>query len=148
MTSLNYLLKKISDIVATHTQINTFASGNRYDWSASSAILYPCLWAIPQGANTDIKGHKIDYRINVFMMDIELADGSNQIEILSDTILMLLDVVAKLENDSNDPDEWELSSIGSFDPFTDTGLDTVSGHTCELVFSCFYAGDICSEILI
>jgi hypothetical protein len=81
------------------------------------------------------------------MMDLELADGSNQIEILSDSILQLFDVIAKIENEANDPNEWELSSVGGFEPFTDSGLDTVSGHSCELVFSVFYAGDICNGII-
>jgi len=147
MTSLNYLLKKISDIVANHAQINHYAQGNKYDWSASGALTYPCLWAIPNGGSPDIKGHKFDYRISLFMMDLELADGSNQIEILSDSILQLFDVIAKIENEANDPNEWELSSVGGFEPFTDSGLDTVSGHSCELVFSVFYAGDICNGII-
>ena len=80
-------------------------------------------------------------------MDIELKDGSNQIEILSDTILILTDLVAKLQSDAQDGDEWQVTSIGTYNPFTDADSDTISGHSVDLTLSAFYSGDICSEII-
>lgn len=155
MISLNYLLKQIKDKANLHTQINTFAQGQKYDFSADSAILYPCLWAIPMGVSpgtsssgNGILGRTVDYRISLFMMDIELSDGSNEIDILSDTAQILFDIVAKLDSDSNDEAEWQLSAIGNFEPFVDAQLDTVSGHSTELTFSVFYAKDTCNNIFI
>lgn len=147
MISLNSLLKKIKTIAEAHSQVNTYAQGNKYDFGQDEALVYPCLWAIPQGGSMDLTGRKFDYTITIFCMDIELKDGSNQIEILSDTILILTDLVAKLQSDAQDGDEWQVTSIGNYNPFTDADSDTISGHSVDLTLSAFYSGDICSEII-
>jgi len=146
MISLNSLLKKIKGIADLHSQINTYAQGNKYDFSANEALTYACLWSIPQGASMDLAGRKLDYRITLFMMDIEKADGSNQIEILSDTALILTDVIAQLQSIAQDEDTWQVTSVGTFEPFTDSFSDTVSGHSVDITLGAFYGGDICSDI--
>lgn len=147
MTSLNQLIKRIKAIADAHTQINTFAVGQNYDYSANSALLYPCLWVIPDGASPDIPNRTIDYRFKLVMMDIEQSGGLNQVDILNDSALILTDVLAQLQQDSEVYPDWRLASAGAYDPFVDSHLDTVSGHTCDIVLQTFYAGDTCSEIL-
>lgn len=146
MQSLNQILKYLKDVAEAHRLIRTYAEGQTYDFSASDALLYPCLWAVPVGVSPSLSSNQMDYRIQVFMMDIEKADGSNEIEILSDTALILMDVIAKLQTVSLDYDDWDVSSAGMFEPFVDRGVDTVSGHSCELVISAFFAGDLCNDI--
>lgn len=147
MISLNQLLRQIRAVANAHSQINTYAEGQKYDFSASNAIVYPCLWVVPMGATNDLAGKKIDYRFTLVMMDIEQSGGENQIEILSDTALMLTDIVAQLENTSNATQEWQVGTLGNYEPFVDSFLDTVSGHSCELTLSTYYASDTCTDIL-
>lgn len=147
MTSLNQLLKKLSEIAAGHAQIKSFQKGQVYDESANSAIEYPCLWAVPNGGTPDIKGNLFLYKISLFMMDKDNSDGSNQIDILSDTTLILLDVLAKLEHEADDTAEWGIDSASEFTPFVDGQLDTVSGHSTELTIAAFFGSDICNGIV-
>jgi hypothetical protein len=150
MKSLNQILKQIEEVAESHYQINTYAQGQRYDFSADAALLYPCLWAVPAGVTPSLERSVMDYRIIIVMMDIEKADGSNEIDILNDTALILMDVIAKLqelaEEQTTDEPEWNITSVGGFEPFVDAQLDTVSGHTCELVITAFFASDLCVDI--
>lgn len=147
MISLNYLLKQIQTIVNNHAQVNTYAQGQRYDFSASSALLYPCVWAVPSGASMDLQGRTLAYSITLVLMDLELADGSNQIEILSDTALILTDIVAKLRDVGEGQNEWNIQSVGTLTPFVDSFNDTVSGHSVDLTINAFFGSDICNGII-
>jgi len=147
MVSLNKLLKTIREVAEGHAQIVSYAEGQRYDISAAEATDYSCLWAVPQGAQVDLAGKSITYKIALVMMDLEKADGSNQIDILSDTALILTDVLAKLRDEGENADEWSLRSATDFEPFVDVFSDQVSGHTTDVYFKTFFAGDICSEIV-
>ena len=102
---------------------------------------------MPTGVTPDLVGHKMDYRFTLLVMDIEDSSGLNQIDILNDSALILTDVVAQLQQTSNEFDDWTVSSVGSFEPFVDAQLDTVSGHSCELVLTTNYSGDTCTSIL-
>lgn len=151
MVSLNQILKKIKDLANSHILINTYEQGQKYDWSASQPILYPCLWAIPNGGSVaanpnQVVGNYVDYKVLLYAMDLENSDGSNQIEILSDTAQILLDIIAKLDNDLNDENLWTISSVGGIEPFVDAGTDTISGNSVEITFTTFYAKDNCSNI--
>lgn len=146
MTSLNYLLKQLKAISEAHTQVNSYAQGQRYDFGAAGAMSYPCVWAVPRGATPDIQNGKISYQVEVIIMDLEQSGGENQIEILSDTALILTDIIAQLQATAVDFDEWDLPSVSSFEPFVDGQLDTVSGHTCTITFDTFFASDTCSGI--
>ena len=153
MQSLNTVLKTIKDVANLHTQINTYAQGQAYDFSASEALLYPCLWAIPQGltiasGSDSLVGNSVDYRVQVYMMDIENNDGTNEIDVLNDTALILLDIIAYLDDSLNDNNELSLSGVGNLEPFVDARLDTVSGHSCELVFTAAFLKDNCTGIII
>ena len=147
MISLNYLLKQIKTVAEAHAQVNTYAQGQRYDFSASEALLYPCVWAIPNGASLDLQGRQLGYNITLVIMDIERADGSNQIDILNDTILILTDLVAKIQENNEDASEWVIGSVGNLTPFVDSFLDTVSGHSIDLTINAFFGEDICNGII-
>ena len=49
MLSINALLQVIQTVAEAHSQINKFVAGQRYDFSASEALQYPCLWVVPNG---------------------------------------------------------------------------------------------------
>jgi len=154
MQSLNQVLKQIRTAAGKHTQINTYAEGQAYDFSASDALLYPCLWAVPQGISPGLSGQAnrilgttVDYRIQLFMMDKENADGTNEIDILSDTAQILFDVISYLDNEFNDSNELSLTGIGNLEPFVDARLDMVAGYSCELVFTVFYDHSVCTDIM-
>jgi len=145
MLSINALLQVIQTVAEAHSQINKFAAGQRYDFSASEALQYPCLWVVPNGGSLDVQGKRMDYRFTFIMMDLDNHDGTNQIEVLSDTALILADVFDKIRNQSEDYN-YEISSSNNFEPFVDAQLDTVSGHIADLTITVFNDGDICNNI--
>jgi len=146
MLSINALLQVIQTVAEAHSQINKFAAGQRYDFSASEALQYPCLWVVPNGGSLDVAGKRMDYRFTFIMMDLDNHDGTNQIEVLSDTALILADIIAVLQNEAEAQQQWQLTTGSGFEPFADAQLDTVSGYIADVTISVMYDGDVCNDI--
>lgn len=149
MTSLNQILKKLREVCEAHAQVNTYAEGQKYDMSASNAPTYPLIWVVPNGGTPDLPGNLFNYRLTVFCLDKDLPGGTNQIELLSDTSLILLDIIAKLDHTENDDDfdDWNISSVSDFQPVVDGENDTVSGNLCDITITAFFRKDICNGII-
>ena len=144
MTSLNALIKQIQAIAESHSQISNFAVGQRYDFGAAAALTYPVLWVVPNGAS--MSGNNFDYSLVFILMDLEQTGGENQVEILSDSLLILVDVLAKLRELFEPIANEEIINTGTFTPFVDAQLDTVSGHSIEVTIRTFNANDVCNNI--
>ena len=52
----------------------------------------------------------MDYRFTFIMMDLDNHDGTNQIEVLSDTALILADIIAVLQNEAEEQQQWQLTT--------------------------------------
>ena len=144
MTSLNALLKQIQSIAESHSQISSYKQGQRADFGADAALTYPVLWVVPNGAS--MSGNNFDHSLIFILMDLEQTGGENQIEILSDSQQILVDVLAKLRATFEPIATEEIISTGTLSPFVDAQLDTVSGHSIEVTIRTFNANDICTYI--
>ena len=89
----------------------------------------------------------MDYRTTFIMMDLDNHDGTNQIELLSDTALILADIIAVLQNEAEAQQQWQPTTGSGFEPFADAQLDTVSGYIVDVTISVIYDGDVCNDIL-
>jgi hypothetical protein len=93
--TLNRIIKDIKEFVESHPQINTFFSGPAPDFN-SLTNLYPAVILIP--AQSTIYDGKITYYFSLFAVDRLNSDKSNMNEVLSDTSLMIADVIAHFDD--------------------------------------------------
>lgn len=94
--TLNQVLKILRTICNNHAQINSFVFGHISEISASEQEQYPLVWC-------DINDSQMSERmftlnLSLHVLDIQRADGSNEVDVLSDTLSIGRDLVAALNN--------------------------------------------------
>lgn len=97
MVTYNKILNEFNRIANFHRQINNFGNGtldevNSFDNNGK----FPILWVVPQ--RVQLGNNSMIYTIRVMVFDINNTDDSLDEEILSDTILILNDVMVELNN--------------------------------------------------
>lgn len=95
-TTLNQILNIIKQICNNHAQINSFVFGHISEISASEQEQYPLVWC-------DINDSQMSERmftmnLSLHVLDIQRSDGSNEVDVLSDTLSIGRDLVAALNN--------------------------------------------------
>lgn len=94
--TLNQVLNILRTICNNHFQINSFVFGHISEISASEQEQYPLVWC-------DINDSQMSERmftmnLSLHVLDIQRADGSNEVDVLSDTLSIGRDLVAALNN--------------------------------------------------
>lgn len=144
MLTLNQILAKIEAVGNAHGQINAVSVGPEYDIAADEGVLsYPLLWIMPDGFDIDFQGQDLSYRFFLAVMDREQLDRSNQMEVLSDTALILMDVLNKLHYDERTAD-MIVNVNDTAQPFIGDKTDLVAGHGITLSVTVPYTRDACA----
>ncbi len=144
MQSINQIIAKIQTVGNAHGQINSVFVGPRYDVAADAGIeQYPLMLVMPDGFEMDFEGRTIRYRFMMAIMDREALDRSNQIEVLSDTAQMLMDICNKLHYDYRATD-FILNVNDTAEPFVGDDTDIVAGHAINLTIEVLYQRDACA----
>jgi len=127
MYTLNQIFQLIETEATAHQQIKQYGQGDVWEINPKE-LDYVVLWAIEEGAS--VSERTLTYSIRLLCMDRVLPGEENEEEVLSDTLLILLDFVAYFR---------QLHSTGinlqtsvSFEPFTERFDDKVTGHSCVL----------------
>ena len=158
MFSLNQIDDVLKNFAVIHKQINSYGIGDplciatnllRLNYSSQiisgreTAPVYPLMWAAPQPAIVE-RGY-IKYKLSIFISDIQLPDESNQIELLSDTAQIFMDLFAYLR----DPSFVSLFTIDpnysfSITPFTEEKQkDMTAGWFSDIEFKVKNMNDRC-----
>ncbi len=104
-----------------HKQINSFGFGNA-DNITNKDQVYPMMWVQSIPSTT---GNMVDLTFEIYLIDLLKQDKVNLVDVLSDTLLMGNDVVAKYFDDEDEYD-FTLNEDGvvitpfeaEFDDFT------------------------------
>jgi hypothetical protein len=93
---------------------------------------YPLMYVIPQGAQTN--GRQTVYTFNILMMDIlNTKNFDNEIDVWSDTLDILKDVVSQLKYSLDECyTNWDLQYPIDFLPFSESYDDYVSGWNASI----------------
>lgn len=129
MYTINQIIKTFEDIASAHKQIADFGYGDIWEVGASREINYPVMWVNVQPASSN--GKELTYKFNLIFMDLVKKDESNELEVLSDQILIALDVLSTLDNPANQ-DNFIMNRTSSFEPFTERFDDEVSGWSVSV----------------
>lgn len=140
MFTLNKLNKIIQDFVTRHRQIKTWRLENYGDFSD---ITYPLLAGLIQPSPVDRASSS--FVVEFWILDKVTKGLRNEVDCLSDTHLMALDVLSYFKQTNFDElgyldvvQETELTSIVEYD------VDEVSGWHFRVTFKMIFQWDLCS----
>lgn len=101
MITYKKIIEIFKEIADNHGEIKQFGNGVLEDVNTSMGSgLFPYLWITPQSVK--LGANSMVYTIRVMVFDINDKSETYTDEILSTTILILNDVLIRLNNDSND----------------------------------------------
>ena len=132
----NQIIKQFQDLATSHRQINEFGNGDLWEIVQHDSLLkdfnYPLLFV--QDSPVSVGEGFITSSFNVLVMD-KANEGTVETEVKSDTLLILLDVIAYFEKLYTD--NWKFVKMeknGSIDSFTERFDDTLTGWTMSISF--------------
>ena len=127
MYTLNQIFQLIETEATAHQQVKQYGQGDVWEISPKE-LDYLVLWAIEEGAS--VSERTLTYNIRLLAMDRVLPGEENEEEVLSDTLLILLDFVAYFRQLHTE--DVNIQTSVSFEPFTERFDDKVTGHSCVL----------------
>lgn len=147
--SASYNFKKIVDILKQiqhyHEQLQAFGIGDipqliyyteerlkQNNTDQNLAPYYPLLYVVPESATND--GRVSIYTFNILCMDIlNTKNFDNEIDVWSDTLDILKDVVGQLKfTIGGCYCDWNIDYPVDFTPFSEKFDDYVSGWTARI----------------
>lgn len=122
MPTLNNVIQELNDIATNHLQINHFFFGNTWDFATSGTVNCPAMIAELEPAT--LEGSTLTHTFKIYIGDLVQKDLSNKKEVLSDCLLIALDVIYQLQQNDYD---WVLANKNSI-----TLNDFEDSFDCEL----------------
>lgn len=95
MTTYNNIVDSLRAYAASHLQVGTFYSGQKFDFQANDTNAFPAVILIPQPSR--FIGGKTVFSFQLYVADRLKEDLSNLDEVLSDTALILNDFVSEFD---------------------------------------------------
>lgn len=141
MITLNKVIKLLNDIATDHKQINSFGFGDLWEAGVTTKLSFPAMWASLNPAN--INGNEVNLNFTIYLMDKVRRSEANENDVLSDTLQIGLDVIAKLRELENTNDFYLVRS-NAIEYFTESLDDEVSGITLAITIKIPNLYDNCS----
>ena len=146
MNSLNALIKEIKAIANSHAVINTVGYGDMSLLNDEQDIVYTLFWFdISSGQfETNVNGMKV-MRYNTIFMCLDLPDDAegNEVEILSDTMQVIQDVVVRIDDNLALQRKRIRIENPTFQRVIDKLGDDVAGWVCECEITIPYSLSEC-----
>jgi hypothetical protein len=136
--SYNQVIKQLNDFATNHKQVKSFGNGDLWEVVQHDQLTnfnYPLLWVVDQAAS--MGDGDFTWNFQVIVMDIVRKDESNENEVKSDCVQILIDLVAYFEQLNNELNNvnWnqvQLVRSGSVELFTERFEDELSGASVQL----------------
>ena len=91
--TLNQIITQIKGFGTSHPQLNTVLFGEFVEKLDDADIIYPAMFF--DLADAEISEKQIQYNFNIYIMDRHLVE-TDALEVLSDTNLIMQDIVAEI----------------------------------------------------
>ena len=136
--SYNQVIKQLNDFADAHKQIKSFGNGNLWEVVQHNQLTnfnYPLMWINDQPAS--MGNGDFTWNFQVLIMDIVRKDETNENEVKSDCVQILIDLIAYFEqlnttNNNVNFNQVQLIRSGSVEMFTERFEDELSGATLQL----------------
>jgi hypothetical protein len=144
LLTLNQVISQITTLAAAHSQIAASGVGDFAEWQAEERN-YPLLWVFHE--TTNVGNRELIYSIRLICADRvitgeegEDTDGMEQ-EVLSDTLLILLDFLAYFQQQHSQT--YTVVPSATIDPFTERFNDRVAGNSMVIQIRQPFTWDAC-----
>ena len=146
MLSLNQIQTLFQNKKANHAQLSngTFFLGSPYDIGQDEEITYP-LWSCWIN-NATINGNDFVTSFQFFFADLVHKDLSSQVDVLSDTQLMALDIYSQLKYDLENYYDATVNVSALLEEKVASLNDEVTGWELTFEIKQFYDQSVCSDI--
>ena len=95
-SSYNNIIDALKCVSISHGMVNTVSSGNTDDIDINANVVYPLVHIVPSSVSAGVQ--QITISFNVLAMDLVKTDESNEQQVLSDTMQILIDIIAQYKN--------------------------------------------------
>ncbi len=142
--TLNQVLARIKKLSLGHKQVRSFRKGLLQDLFADKTALYPAVCLQDNGGSISLSGHAATLNYRLFVLDLENVSAdtkSNEDDVLSDTLSILMDLLAQMNNGNYD--DWKISADNSVQFLVENENDMQAGVVMDLTISFMYPQNIC-----
>ena len=133
MLTLNQIVSQITNLATAHNQIAESGVGDFAEWQAKERS-YPILWVFHE--STAVSQMEIAFSIRLICADRVIVgeegddtQGHEQ-EVISDTLLVLLDFLAYFQQNHSQP--YDVVTSATIDPFTERLNDRLAGNSVTI----------------
>ena len=133
MLTLNQIVSQITTLATAHNQIAESGVGDFAEWQAKERN-YPILWVFHE--STSVNQMEIAFSIRLICADRVIVgeegddtQGHEQ-EVISDTLLVLLDFLAYFQQNHSQP--YDVVTSATIDPFTERLNDRLAGNSVTI----------------
>lgn len=133
MLTLNQIVSQITNLATAHNQIAESGVGDFAEWQAKERT-YPILWVFHE--STAVSQMEIAFSIRLICADRVIVgeegddtQGHEQ-EVISDTLLVLLDFLAYFQQNHSQP--YDVVTSATIDPFTERLNDRLAGNSVTI----------------
>lgn len=139
--TLNQIIAQVKTAAESHKQVNKFVCGENA-MAQENVEYYPLIWLVPNGFDFDSENKQVTYNFLLMILDRHFESQSNLIEVLSDTALILQDIVTLLKRNSYEESiVWQTNARA--EPFIDAKTDVVAGYGLEITCIVPYLESYC-----
>ena len=139
--TLNQIIIAIQNAAESHKQVNKFIVGE-IDFAEENLKYYPFVWLVPQGFNFDTEGKKVTYNFLLMVLDRHFESQTNMIEVLSDTALILQDILTLCKRNTYTQDVF-FSVNSNAEAIMDNKADILAGYGVEINVEVPYSESYC-----
>jgi hypothetical protein len=131
--TLNQIVSQITNLASAHNQIAESGVGDFAEWQAKERS-YPILWVFHE--STSVNQMEIAFSIRLICADRVIVgeEGDNteghEQEVISDTLLVLLDFLAYFQQNHSQP--YNVVTSATIDPFTERLNDRLAGNSVTI----------------
>ena len=134
--SYNNVIDALKCVAITHGMVNNVSSGTVDEVDISANTVYPLVHIVPGNVTAGVQ--QVTFEFNVLAMDLVKPDESNEQQVLSDTLQILIDTIAQYKNGLLLGVQQNEGVFGQADdkdftlePFTERFDNVVSGWNCS-----------------
>lgn len=143
--SYNQIIDYLRNFADIHFQVQYFDNGflSKLNTAATSTNNFPLLFVVPQ-SHTNTLHLPQTYTVRVYSLDVLQKDGSNQTDVISDTIQILNDLVKWILGDDTQSDNIDLVNQSPVAiPYTNTTVEYCGGWFMDLQLTVRLVDGIC-----
>tara|TARA_R110001606_G_scaffold263352_1_gene412017 strand:+ start:848 stop:1459 length:612 start_codon:yes stop_codon:yes gene_type:complete len=132
----NNVIDALKCVALTHGMVNNVSSGTVDEVDLSANSVYPLVHIVPGNVTAGVQ--QITFDFNILAMDLVKVDDSNEQQVLSDTLQILIDIIAQYKHGLLLGVQQNEGIYGQADdkdftlePFTERFDNVVSGFNCS-----------------